>query len=67
MDFIGAIDRQYYPIALLSLAIITVMTVLFIKIFITISNKEAEKADALYKKMQAENKDSSEHNKSSNK
>jgi energy-converting hydrogenase Eha subunit H len=67
LDFIGAIDRQYYPIALLSLAIITVMTLLFIKIFIAVSNNEAQKADELYKKIQKENESASEEDKISDK
>ncbi|OZM57168.1 hypothetical protein CIB95_06780 [Lottiidibacillus patelloidae] len=65
MDFVGAIDRDYYPIALLSLAIAALMALLFIKIFIAVSKSEAAKADELYKKMQHE-KESDSKNKISN-
>jgi hypothetical protein len=60
MDFVGAIDRDYYPIALLSLAIVAVMALLFIKIFIAISKNEAKKADELYKKIQNDNKNATD-------
>jgi hypothetical protein len=59
MDFIGAIDRQYYPIALFAFVIIFVCSIIFIKIFIAISKNEEEKADQLYNKIMSDKKQNS--------
>jgi hypothetical protein len=62
MDFIGAIDRQYYPIALFSFALIIACSFVVTRIFITISKNEANKADELYEQIKRKEKEENPNN-----